>query len=81
MIGSLASLPLPDGAPEPPSSPLYTDPLQDRLLFEHRIEVPIVPWPKTPKRLVRISAQLYNDLQDYERLAEAFRVELARIGS
>jgi isopenicillin-N epimerase len=71
MIGCLVSLPLPDGSPEPPGSPLYTDPLQDELLFRHRIEVPVVPWPAPPRRLLRISAQLYNDLEQYKRLAAA----------
>lgn len=70
MIGSLASLPLPDGSPEPPTSALYADPLQERLLGEHRIEVPIIPWPAPPKRLIRISAQLYNHEDQYRRLAE-----------
>jgi isopenicillin-N epimerase len=73
-IGSLASLPLPDATDTTPSkSPLYLDPLQDRLLSEHGIEVPIIPWPATPKRLLRISAQLYNSLPQYERLAGALR--------
>jgi isopenicillin-N epimerase len=53
----------------PPVSPLYLDPLQDRLLGEEGIEVPIVPWPAYPRRLVRVSAQLYNHLGQYERLA------------
>lgn len=70
MIGSLASLPLPDGSPEPPPSVLYADPLQERLLGEHHIEVPIIPWPAPPKRLIRISAQLYNHEDQYRRLAE-----------
>ncbi len=70
MLGSMASLPLPDGsATEAPS--LYGEPLQDRLLEEAHIEVPIVPWPHPPKRLIRISAQLYNDENDYARLASA----------
>jgi isopenicillin-N epimerase len=73
MIGSLAALPLPDGSPEPPRSALYADPLQEVLLAEHRIEVPIVPWPKPPRRLVRISAQLYNSAGEYRRLAAALR--------
>ncbi len=71
MIGSLAALPLPDGASEPPSSPLYKDPVQDELLFQHHIEVPIVPWPAPPRRLIRISAQLYNQEAQYELLADA----------
>jgi isopenicillin-N epimerase len=74
MIGSLAAVPLSDGADaKPPKSPLYLDPLQDRLLAQHRIEVPIIPWPAPPKRLLRISAQLYNSLPQYERLAVALR--------
>jgi len=71
-IGSLASLPIPDAtSAEPMKSPLYLDPLQDKLLSEHAIEVPIIPWPAPPKRLVRISAQLYNSLPQYEQLARA----------
>jgi isopenicillin-N epimerase len=73
MIGSLVSFPLPDGSGEPPRSALYTDPLQDLLLHDHRIEVPIVPWPAPPKRLVRVSAQLYNDPGQYEQLGAALR--------
>ena len=46
MIGSLAALPLPDGSAEPPSSPLYLDPLQDSLLERWAIEVPVIPWPR-----------------------------------
>jgi isopenicillin-N epimerase len=71
MIGSLASLPIADGSPEPPTSALYCDPLQDALRERAGIEVPIIPWPAPPRRLLRISAQLYNTAADYERLAEA----------
>ncbi len=72
MIGSLASLPLRDGVVgPPPRSPLYLDPLQDWLLAEHGIEIPIIPWPAPPKRLIRISAQLYNSLPQYRQLAKA----------
>jgi len=73
MIGSLAAVPLPDGAPDPPASALYVDPLQDALLASHGVEVPVIPWPAPPKRLVRISAQLYNAREDYDRLADALR--------
>lgn len=70
-IGSLASLPLPDAASsEPSKSPLYLDPLQDELMARGRIEVPVIPWPYPPKRLVRISAQLYNSLPQYELLGK-----------
>lgn len=76
MIGSLAALPLPDGSGAPPSPPLYQDPLQEALMTRAGIEVPIVPWPAPPHRLVRISAQLYNSLDDYQRLADALRTLL-----
>ena len=71
MLGSMATIALPDGSAEPPASPLYGDPLQSILLERHRIEVPIFPWPAPPRRWVRISAHLYNTLDEYGRLAEA----------
>jgi isopenicillin-N epimerase len=72
MLGAMAAVPLPDGTEETAPS-LYGDPLQDALLFEHHIEVPIVPWPHPPKRVLRVSAQLYNEVGDYERLAGVLR--------
>ena len=70
MLGSMASVPLPDsGAPVRP--PLFIDPLQDALLDRFGIEVPVIPWPARPRRLIRVSAQLYNRVEQYERLADA----------
>jgi len=71
MIGSMASLPLPDGTGE--VTPLDGDPLQEVLFERFHIEVPIIPWPGPPKRLIRVSAQLYNTLSEYEQLAYALR--------
>lgn len=72
MVGSLASVVLPpDPGGSPPRSALYADPLQGELLGRWGIEVPIIPWPAWPQRLLRISAQLYNQPEQYERLAEA----------
>lgn len=68
MIGSLASLPLSDGSEFVLASPMSVDPLQ-MMLVEELIEVPIVPWPTPPKRLVRVSAHIYNGLAEYEALA------------
>ena len=68
MIGSLAAVPLPNSHEEPRGG---FDPLQLRLLEEHRIEVPVVRWPAPPRRLLRLSAQLYNTVADYERVAAA----------
>lgn len=70
MIGNLAALPLPDAQGPPPQSPLDSDPLQQQLFEEYRIEVPIVPWSR---RLVRISAFLYNTPEDYAALAAALK--------
>ena len=78
MIGSLVSLPLPDGSPGTATSALYTDPLQDVLLREYGIEVPVIPWPASPRRMLRISVQLYNSLEQYERLAAALQDALSR---
>jgi isopenicillin-N epimerase len=76
MIGCLAAIPLPDRR-EAPTEPLGLDPLQLRLFEKHRIEAPLFSWPAPPKRLVRISAQLYNRLEQYQHLAEVLRAELA----
>ena len=76
MIGSLAALPLPDGDGAPPTSALYADPLQLALFDRHRIEVPIPPWPAPPKRVIRISAHLYDHEDEYRQLADALRAEL-----
>ncbi len=76
-IGSLAAAALPD-APEDalPRLPFNEYPFQDTLREKHRIEVPIMPWPAPPQRLLRISAQLYNSMPQYERLAAALAEEL-----
>jgi isopenicillin-N epimerase len=69
MLGSMAAVPLPDGnATTAPS--LYGDALQDELLERFQIEVPIVPWPHPPRRVLRVSSFLYNEEREYERLAE-----------
>lgn len=62
MIGALATIPLPNGS--------YVE-LQDALLEKFNIEVPIVPFPQAPQRLVRISAQLYNTPEQYEYLGNS----------
>jgi len=75
MIGSLASIVLPDG----PTREVFwrnPDPLHPRLFDGWGIEVPVMSWPSAPHRLLRISAQLYNDASQYSRLADALRKEL-----
>lgn len=62
MVGSLATVPLPDGD--------YCE-LQNLLIDKFKIEVPIVPFPHAPQRLVRISAQIYNTAQQYDYLGRS----------
>jgi isopenicillin-N epimerase len=76
MIGSLASVVLPDG-PATGIGWRRPDPLQRKLFDGWGIEVPIMSWPAPPRRLVRISAQLYNGREQYAQLAEALGKELA----
>jgi len=76
-IGSMAAVPVPDNSPaERPAAPLFLDPLQDALWAGHGIEVPVNPWPAFPKRLLRISAQLYNSPAQYQLLADALKKNL-----
>ena len=81
MTGSMAALPLPG-----PVDDDATAALQRRLVDEHAIQVPIGTWPARAARepdagpstrLVRISAQRYNEPADYARLAEVLPGHLA----
>ena len=65
MIGSLAVVPLPSVETH---NFMF---LHDQLLDRFGIEVPIIPWYEQPGLLVRISAQIYNTLPQYEYLAKA----------
>jgi isopenicillin-N epimerase len=67
MLGSLAAVPLPDGC---------ASDLQYALFAEHRIEVPVQPWPAPPRRTLRISAHLHNREEEYVRLADTLRTLL-----
>lgn len=71
LCGSIATFTIPDSDGPPPISALFADPLHDRLRDEFGIEVPVIPWPAHPKRVMRVSGQLYNDPGDYEALADA----------
>lgn len=78
MVCGMATLVIPEPAPELANRPTaYDDALQDALYHNHRVVVPIWRLNATNQRLVRISAHVYNTPEDYRRLAEALRVELA----
>ncbi|MBJ6759333.1 aminotransferase class V-fold PLP-dependent enzyme [Myxococcaceae bacterium JPH2] len=76
MVGSMATVALPAGTGAHALSPLGLDPLHVQLFDRYRIEVPVVPWPRAPERHIRVSAQLYNTMADYQRLAEALEALL-----
>ena len=67
LLGSMATLSLPDG----PAMPLM-----DALFHDHHIEVPVLHWPGPNRRFFRVSAQLYNAPTDYERLGHALSLLL-----
>lgn len=77
MIGSLAAVPLPDAAPDERPLALGLLPLQERLFERYGIEVPVFGWPRLPARLLRVSAQLYNRPEEYDRLAAVLPEALA----
>jgi isopenicillin-N epimerase len=51
----------------------HVDSLQQQLFDTHQIEIPISYWPAPPKRLIRLSAQLYNSPDEYKLLADALK--------
>jgi isopenicillin-N epimerase len=86
MLGSMAAVALPRIAE--PRLPAGYATLDEALLLHYRIEVPITAFPvdgtaeggvADPARLVRISAQQYNDLSQVQRLADVLR-EVVRLG-
>jgi len=52
------------------------DPLHKILQDKHNIQVPVWSWPSPEGRYIRISAQIYNHVDEYHYLAEALAEEL-----
>jgi len=64
MLGALAVVPLSSGD---------AITLHHALLQKFQIEVPIIPWGNNGERLLRISAQIYNSLEQYEYLGAVLK--------
>ncbi|MDX2096887.1 MAG: aminotransferase class V-fold PLP-dependent enzyme [Leptolyngbyaceae cyanobacterium bins.59] len=64
MAGAMVSIPLANSLPED---------LYDRLVHEFQIEVPVIPWHPPLRRLIRVSAQVYNLLEQYTYLTTALK--------
>ncbi|MBD2438459.1 aminotransferase class V-fold PLP-dependent enzyme [Nostoc sp. FACHB-110] len=68
MIGSMAVVPM------PASLERYSYiALHDELFDNFDIQVQVVPWQESPRLLVRISAQIYNTLEQYQYLAKVLK--------
>jgi hypothetical protein len=70
MLGAMATLPLP--ARTSMSAPA----LYEALWRKHRIEAPVFDWSSPGRPMLRVCAQIYNDLSQYERLAQAVLTEV-----
>ena len=93
LIGPMVTLLLPrmaegDRAAHAAKPTIFHDALQDALLANHRVQVPIWRFgamkkgdPFDGQRCVRISANLYNTAEQYAHLAEALAIELEREAS
>jgi isopenicillin-N epimerase len=66
MIGTMASVPLPEAAG---STAEQASALRDALLFEDRIEVQVSAFRE--RLYARVSAQIYNEMADVDLLADA----------
>jgi len=75
MIGALAAVRL-EGPWANGRTDCEEDPFQIELRENYNIEVPIVPFPDHGGRLLRISAHMHNQKDDYERLRDALKHEL-----
>ena len=68
LLGSMATVRLPD-ALQPEADARTAEQLQAQLLAEHRIELPMFDYAGV--RYLRISSHVYNELDEYARLADA----------
>ncbi len=72
MLGSMAAVELGDD-PRPPSGFIDQHPLNQELFERFGIEAPVYFFPASPRIVLRVSAQAYNEPGQYVRLVEAVR--------
>ena len=78
MVGSMASVELPSPLPPGPRDIQWMDPLQALLRREFGIVVPVTEIQGRSRRLIRVSAQLYNSPEQYRYLAASLQEVLGR---
>jgi isopenicillin-N epimerase len=71
MAGSMTAVCLPWLEPPSPPGILWLDPLQVWLREERGIEIPVTWTPSPRRRLLRLSAQLYNSPEEFDYLIES----------
>jgi len=76
MLGSMATVLLPERFQTAPFTANPIDPVQTSLFDQYAIEVPVVRWGDPERRWLRISAHAYNSRDQYAYLAGALK-ELA----
>ncbi len=77
MLGAIATIPIGVPCAEKLADHFATLPLQQALYTKHQIQVPLHQFPAPPHQWVRISAQVYNQIEDYEKLAAGLREEIS----
>jgi isopenicillin-N epimerase len=70
MIGSMATIPLPDGVGPDPGGDL--SPLMGNLIDRGFVTL-VMNWPTWPRQMLRISSHVYNSPDEYRDLADALR--------
>lgn len=73
VIGSLYGIPFFVDKEIFPKTVNMRSPLQDDLFYKYKIEVVISYWESQPERILRISPQIYNTLEQYEYLITALK--------
>lgn len=68
MIGSMGVVPMPAMLENRNFMAVH-----DELFDKFGIQVQMIPWQEKPRLLVRISAQIYNTLEQYEYLAKVLK--------
>lgn len=71
MITAMVAAQLPPSVPAEPAGAFGTDPLQTELYRRHRIRAAAFQWQPHAARYLRVSAALYNSLEEYCYLATA----------
>ncbi len=75
MVGSICNIPMPDGIAA--SRKFHSNvALKDALFHKCQIEVPVFMFPAAPTQWLRISAQLYNSMEQYDYLLDCLKKEL-----